>query len=76
MGDNQVFRGIDMRINAGEVVVSMGANEAGKSTLIKAPSGYQAAELSARKIPHYYRDLLLSFPKPETPPSSTEPLHG
>lgn len=41
---NNVLRGVDLTLSAGQVTVLMGADGAGKSTLVKILCGVQAAD--------------------------------
>ena len=38
-GDTEIFHGVSMHVNAGEIVVIIGPNGAGKSTVMKAVFG-------------------------------------
>jgi ribose transport system ATP-binding protein len=49
-GSNEVLRGIDLAVAAGEVHALVGENGAGKSTLIRILSGVEAADAGALRL--------------------------
>src|SRR4029450_4829992 len=54
----QILRGIDLHVNAGEVHAIMGPNGSGKSTLARALSGHPEYEVTGGEVRYEGKDLL------------------
>jgi len=60
---NEILRGIDLEIGAGEVHAVMGPNGSGKSTLARVLSGHEAYEVTAGEVLFNGKDLLEMEPE-------------
>src|SRR5512146_1967864 len=58
VGNNEILRGIDLKINTGEVHAIMGPNGSGKSTLAQVLSGRDVYTVTEGEVLYKGRDLL------------------
>jgi Fe-S cluster assembly ATP-binding protein len=62
-GGNDILRGIDLQVDAGEVHAIMGPNGSGKSTLAQVLAGREDYEITAGEVLYEGRDLLQMTPE-------------
>src|SRR5881628_2811486 len=63
VGGNEILRGVNLTVNAGEVHAIMGPNGSGKSTLANVLAGRDAFEVTAGEVLYEGQDLLEMDPE-------------
>lgn len=63
VGNNEILRGIDLKVNASEVHAIMGPNGSGKSTLAQVLAGRDVYEVSEGEVIYEGRNLLAMAPE-------------
>src|SRR5574341_992872 len=63
VGNREILRGVNLRINAGEVHSIMGPNGSGKSTLAQVLAGRETYEVTAGEVIYQGKNLLEMAPE-------------
>ena len=63
VGNNEILKGVDLKVRAGEVHSIMGPNGSGKSTLAQVLAGRETYEVSAGEVLYDGKDLLEMAPE-------------
>ncbi|MFB6194990.1 MAG: ATP-binding cassette domain-containing protein, partial [Haloplanus sp.] len=71
-GGETILRGVDLRVNSGEIHALMGPNGSGKSTLAKVIAGHPAYEVTDGEVVLSLDDEDLADIDEEVPPEKRE----